>query len=62
MGGGESLGIGLNHVDLFSYVAGFSAAVRSGDFDKTYAAAAAKPQAMNQGLKLPWIGCGKTKA
>ena len=24
MGGGEALGIGLNHLELFSYVGGFS--------------------------------------
>jgi enterochelin esterase family protein len=57
MGGGESLSIGLNHVDLFTYVAGFSAAVRPADFDKTYAAAI-RPKATDS-LKLLWIGCGK---
>jgi len=54
MGGGESLSIGLNHVDRFAYVAGFSAAVRAGDFEKTY------PEASRaKDLKLLWIGCGR---
>ena len=34
MGGGQSLAIGLNHLDLFSYVAGFSAAQRPAEFAK----------------------------
>ena len=49
MGGGQSLGIGLNHLELFSYVAGFSAAVRNPEL----------PQAANQKLHLLWIGCGQ---
>jgi enterochelin esterase family protein len=57
MGGGESLSIGLNHVDLFAYVAGFSAAVRPADFDKTYAVVS-RPKSMDA-LKLLWVGCGK---
>ncbi|HKA02474.1 MAG TPA: alpha/beta hydrolase-fold protein [Candidatus Solibacter sp.] len=59
MGGGESLMIGLNHIELFSYVAGFSAALRPAEFDKTYASVAAKPKAVNEALKLLWIGCGR---
>lgn len=34
MGGVESLEIGLNHLDQFSYVAGFSAAVTHAEFPK----------------------------
>jgi enterochelin esterase family protein len=58
MGGGQSLGIGLSHIDLFSYVAGFSAALRGGDFSKTYAGVAEDPKGANQKLKLLWVGCG----
>ena len=36
MGGGESLGIGLNHLELFSYVAGFSAGIHTADFQQSY--------------------------
>ena len=49
MGGGQSLGIGLSHLELFSYVAGFSAAVRDPEL----------PKAGNDKLHLLWLGCGK---
>jgi enterochelin esterase-like enzyme len=58
MGGAESLEIGLNHLELFSYVGAFSAAVRPENFAKTYSALIANPQAANQQLHLLWIGCG----
>lgn len=58
MGGGESLEIGLNHLDLFSYVGGFSAALRPADFQKTFGALTADPEATNRKLRLMWIGCG----
>ena len=54
MGGGESLDIGLNHLEQFAWVAGFSAALRPDSFAATFPAldgAAGK-------LKLLWIGCG----
>jgi enterochelin esterase-like enzyme len=60
MGGGQALAIGLNHLELFSYVAGFSSGLRPAEFEKTYAAAAAKPQAVNESLRLLWIGCGNS--
>jgi enterochelin esterase-like enzyme len=59
MGGGQSLAIGLSHLDLFSYVGGFSSGLRPADFDKTFAGVAADAKAVNQRLKLLWIGCGK---
>ena len=58
MGGLESLTIGLNHLELFSYVGGFSAAVRPPDFAKSFSAFTADPQAANAKLHLLWIGCG----
>jgi enterochelin esterase family protein len=58
MGGLESLTIGLNHLELFSYVGGFSAAVRPPEFAKSFAALTADPQAANGKLHLLWIGCG----
>jgi enterochelin esterase family protein len=58
MGGGQSLTIGLNHLDLFSYVGGFSAALNNaGDYGKTFAGLA-DPAAANRQLHLLWIGCG----
>jgi enterochelin esterase family protein len=54
MGGGQSLAIGLSHLDLFSYVASFSGAIRNGgDIDKL------DPADLNHKLKGFWIGCGK---
>ncbi len=55
MGGGESLAIGLNHLELFSYVAGFSAGLRQADFPKTFGGI----QGANEKLHLLWVGCGK---
>ena len=56
MGGGQSLTIGLNHLDTFGWVGGFSASVPKAE---TVAKALAKPDATNKKLKLLWIGCGK---
>jgi len=58
MGGGESLEIGLNHLELFSYVGGFSAALRPADFQKTFGGLTADPEAANAKLRLLWFGCG----
>ena len=58
MGGIESLQIGLNHLDQFSYVGGFSAAISPATFAKDFAVLAADPQAANRQLHLLWIGCG----
>lgn len=59
MGGGQSLSIGLERLDLFSQVAGFSAALRQADFGKTFSGAVADPEATNRQLRLLWIGCGR---
>lgn len=60
MGGGQALSIGLNHLELFSYVGGFSSGLgRGDDFAKTYASLIAQPEAANRKLRLLWIGCGK---
>jgi enterochelin esterase-like enzyme len=58
MGGGQSLGIGLNHLELFSYVAGFSAALRPAEFQKNFGGVTTDPQTINRKLHLLWIGCG----
>jgi enterochelin esterase-like enzyme len=50
MGGGQSLTIGLNHLDKFAWVAGVSSAIASFLDD---------PAAANAKLKLLWIGVGK---
>ena len=59
MGGGQSLSIGLNNIELFSYVGGFSAAIgNAANLPKTYAKLAANARESNDKLKLLWIGCG----
>jgi enterochelin esterase family protein len=56
MGGGQSLTIGLNHLDKFAWVGAFSAAVPS---QQAIASALNDTEATNQKLKLLWIGVGK---
>jgi enterochelin esterase-like enzyme len=53
MGGGQSLRIGLKHLDTFAWIGGFSSAVfgRSGDVIGDGAEAAKK-------LRLLWLSCG----
>lgn len=58
MGGEESLTIGLNRLNLFSYVGGFSASVRPANFTKSFASLTADPQTANAKLRLLWLGCG----
>jgi enterochelin esterase-like enzyme len=55
MGGGESLLVGLNHLDEFAYVGAFSSAVAKVNFEQSFPQANAQ---MNQQLKLLWIACG----
>lgn len=59
MGGFESLTIGLNHLDTFSYVGGFSAAIRPADFPRDFGTFAANPKLANQDLHLLWLGVGR---
>lgn len=58
MGGGQSLDVGLNHPELFSYVGGFSAAVilLDPDYEKAFPKLDAT---INKQLKLIWISIGK---
>jgi len=56
MGGGQSLTIGLNHLDQFAWVAGFSSSAPS---EEAIADLLADPAAANKRLKLLWIACGK---
>jgi len=58
MGGGQSLRIGLGHLDLFSSVASFSGAI-PGDFETRFASILKDPNTTNQNLKTLWIGCGR---
>jgi enterochelin esterase-like enzyme len=57
MGGGQSLTVGLNHLDRFAWIGGFSSAIANPE--TTIAAALADPPATNAKLRLLWIACGK---
>ncbi len=57
MGGGQSLTIGLGHPELFAWVGAFSSAVPEGEsLDKLLA----KPEVLNDKLKLLWVGYGRS--
>jgi enterochelin esterase family protein len=58
MGGGQSLKIGLGHLDLFSGVASFSGAVPA-DFETRFGALLKDSKGTNERLKTLWIGCGR---
>ena len=58
MGGGQALSIGLRHLDRFAWVGGFSFGSALAE-KSAIAEALAQPEAVNQRLKLLWIGCGK---
>ena len=56
MGGAESLLTGLNHLDVFSWVAGFSAGGVTEDFPSQFPHLTG--ESANQQLRLLWIACG----
>ena len=57
MGGNQSIGVGLGHLDQFAWIGAFSAAA-SGN-DPALAKLRSDPAAANQKLKLLWIAIGK---
>jgi enterochelin esterase-like enzyme len=60
MGGGQSLNIGLTHLELFHWIGVFSAGLpRNGDPEQTFADLFANPSASNKKIKLLWIGIGR---
>ena len=58
-GGGETLYLGLNNPNLFSWVNGFAPGMLKEEFDRNNATAFANPALINNKLKLFWIGVGK---
>ena len=58
-GGGETLYLGLNNPDLFSWVCGFAPGMLKNEFERNNEVAFKNPQLTNQRLKLFWIGVGK---
>jgi enterochelin esterase-like enzyme len=57
MGGGQSIGVGLGHLEQFAWVGAFSSAVSADD--PVLVKLRSAPDAANQKLKLLWIGIGK---
>jgi enterochelin esterase-like enzyme len=60
MGGAESLRVGLNHLDDFAYVGGFSSApLGNGGFEATFPGITAQAAGdFNARLRVLWIACG----
>ena len=58
MGGGQSIAIGFRHLDLFSAIGAFSAAI-PGDFEKEFGQKIANAKDVNAKLKVLWLACGK---
>jgi enterochelin esterase family protein len=59
MGGGQSLSIGLNHLDLFHWIGAFSSVVGRLDPEQTFATLLADPSGANKRIRLLWVACGK---
>ena len=57
MGGGQSLTVGLGNLERFGWLGAFSSAVPRG---KSLDNLLSKPEAINEKLKLLWIGCGRS--
>jgi enterochelin esterase family protein len=60
MGGLQALKIGLDRLDLFAWVGGFSSAVHQTDPKKEFAAVLRNGKDTNERLRLLWIGCGSS--
>ncbi|GAA0527839.1 alpha/beta hydrolase [Chitinophaga japonensis] len=60
MGGGQSLNIGLHHLEMFAYIGGFSSAPNTNELGGMYIDVQFVPdvKAAREELKLLWIGCG----
>lgn len=58
-GGGETLYIGLNNPDMFSWVCGFAPGMLKEEFERNNEVAFANSSLTNQRLKLFWIGVGQ---
>jgi len=54
MGGGQSLNIGLSHLDLFAWIGGFSSAGNTNPPAELFR----DPATLKKKVKLLWLGCG----
>lgn len=59
MGGRQTLNIGLGHLDKFSHILAYSAAVRNPGQDSVILKFLSDPAKINKALKVFWIGCGR---
>jgi len=53
MGAGQSMSIGLHHLELFSYIGAFSGGGNRAEWEKM------DPAVLNQKLKVLWLGTGR---
>jgi enterochelin esterase-like enzyme len=59
MGGGQTLNIGLSHIDVFGYIGGFSSAPNTREFGGMSNAVKLMPDAeAAKKLKVLWVACG----
>src|SRR6185295_17415770 len=57
MGGGQSLTVGLNHLDQFAWIGGMSSYLPNPD--QSVGGFLAEPKTANEKIKLLWIACGR---
>lgn len=58
MGGGQSLTIGLKHLDQFAWIGGYSSAAPQEAREQQFSRLLSDVADTNKQLKLLWIGCG----
>ena len=59
MGGGQTLQIGLSHLDRFHSIGAFSAGIRNQNPEEAYKDVFSDPAAANKKLKVFYIACGR---
>lgn len=59
MGGGQTVGVGLKHLELFAWFGPFSAAVHTMKFEEQFPKLIVNAPATNDKIRLLWIACGK---
>lgn len=60
MGGRQALFIGLNHPEMFRWVAGLSAAIRDRVFDDDYQDIVEDAHHETKDMRMIWVGCGRS--
>ena len=57
-GGHQTFDVVLNHMDLFSYMGGFSGAIRNLDIKESYGGIFSRPDEFNKKIHYLFLGCG----